>query len=115
MNDNKRCAIAFICGRLINLSSKSYIYDRLSGYKNYSGSVSRERISVYDYQRNNYLSGSPRSLFDYSSNHYVSLRISGTKINGYDYEHNSYFQVCVSGTSITVYDYLTNRYYYYSM
>lgn len=115
MNDNKRCAIAFICGRLIIHSDRNYIYDYLSGYKNYSGVVSKERISIYDYQRNSYVSGSPHSLYDYDSHNYVSLKISGTQINGFDYETNSYFHVNIIGKSIYLYDYQKNRYYNYSL
>lgn len=115
MNDNKRCAIAYICGRLITHSNRTYIYDYLTGYRNYSGAVSKERISIYDYQRNNYISGTPHSLYDYSSKNYVSLRILGSQINGFDYETNSYFHVRVVGISINIYDYQTNRHYNYSL
>ena len=76
---------------------------------------SETNISVYDYQKGNYVQGPLNSLYDYSSFTFMSLDINGNTFQGYDYETSSFIAGNVDNTMICIYDYQTSSYYYYSM
>ena len=72
-------------------------------------------LSVYDYQRSNYLSSYLPNLFDYSSASYVNMMMSGNTINGFDYHTATYFSVTVNAGNVTIFDYQMAQYYMYSV
>ena len=72
-------------------------------------------LSVYDYQRSNYLSGYLPNLFDYSTASYVNMMMSGNTINGFDYHTATYFSVTVNAGNVTIFDYQMAQYYMYSV
>lgn len=107
--------IAVRCGNY-PLQSGFAIYDHSeSQYFNfYLNENSDINISVYDYQKGNYIQGPLNSLYDYSSSTFMSLEIKRNTFQGYDYETNSYITGYVDNNVISIYDYQTSSYYYYT-
>lgn len=85
------------------------------GYHLMSVSHTGNFLSVYDYQRSNYLSGYLPNLFDYSTASYVNMMMSGNTINGFDYHTATYFSVTVNAGNVTIFDYQMAQYYMYSV
>lgn len=108
--------IAVRCGNYL-LYRDFIIYDHsASRYFNFHLNENSDmNISVYDYQKGNYIQGPLNSLYDYFSSSYMSLEIKGNTFQGYDYETSSFIAGNVDNLMICIYDYQTSSYYYYYM
>jgi hypothetical protein len=116
MSGGMRRAIAYISGRAISGRAASAVYDYgTSGFFNFSGDVSADRVQTYDYERGCYVGGSLSALFDYSTNTYVLLTIRGEEFDGYDYASGARFIGRLTGQSVSIYDYETGRHHAYSI
>lgn len=119
MDRGQRATVAFLCGCLYNKSGRRYtnVYDYSDrafvacNYVNNGGS-----ISVYDYRRGCYLTGSMPSFFDYGVSQYISInRVGDNMFNVYDYHSNKYVSVTCNGQSIALFDYSVGQYFSYSI
>ena len=115
MDPDSRACVAYITAVLCG-SSGSHVYDySASKYKSISGNVDSSHISIFDYDRSCYVSGSPTSLFDYGNNAHIQLNMNGSQFSGYDYNTGNHFSGSVNGNSVSLYDYETSSYYNYSV
>lgn len=120
MRAERRRALAFVAGGLVGKSQGSSVYDYEAGaYFNFTGTLSKTNVNVFDYSRSCYVTGSGdgtgnMTLFDYCTSSYVQLRLDGSGFNGFDYETASYYSGIVAGRTITIYDYQTGSYYQFT-
>ncbi len=116
MKPQTRRAIAYIVGRIITAQNKSAVYDYSSSqYHSFSGSVSLERVSIYDYSENCHISGNLPNLYHYGNSSHISLKINSNKFSGYDYDDSAHFSGNVNGNGISLYDYGESSYYNFSI
>ena len=116
VNAATRRAVAYIAGRLISGSNASSVYDYSTGrHTNFSGEVSRSRVSVFDYDRSASVSGSPPSLFDYGNGAHIRLTTQGTAFKGFDYGSGDHFSGRVNGRSVSLFDYGASAHYNYTV
>lgn len=111
-----RRAVAVASYVMVTNRVASSVFDFANGgYHPMSVSHTGNFLSVYDYQRSNYLSGYLPNLFDYSTASYVNMMMSGNTINGFDYHTATYFTVTVNAGNVTIFDYQMAQYYMYSV
>jgi hypothetical protein len=117
MEDSARAAIAYIAGRLVTGRQTSHVYDYGRGsHASLGGSVTNDRVQVYDYDRSCHISGRPATLYDYGRSCHVQLKVAATgRFSGYDYGSSSHFNGRVSGRSISVYDYEMSSHFNYQL
>ncbi len=116
MEHHSRRALAYIAGKLASGSSTSSVYDyAASQYFSIGGTVTPQRVSIYDYSLGCYITGTLPSLYHYGNSGYLSLKMNGEQFSGYDYHTGSYFSGNVRGRSISVYDYQLSSYFNYSV
>ena len=81
-----RRAVAVASYVMVTNRVDSSVFDFANGgYHPMSVSHTGNFLSVYDYQRSNYLSGYLPNLFDYSTASYVNMMMSGNTINGFEH------------------------------
>lgn len=81
-----RRAVAVASYVMVTNRVDSSVFDFANGgYHLMSVSHTGNFLSVYDYQRSNYLSGYLPNLFDYSTASYVNMMMSGNTINGFEH------------------------------
>lgn len=115
MDHAKRRAISYVAGSLLTGTNGGVIFDySTAGYFNFGGST-QPSISIFDFSRSSYLVGTSESVFDYSTNRYISLTLRGGGFSGFDYESNSFFSGTLAGKAISFFDYGTNQYYDFSL
>jgi hypothetical protein len=106
MEAARRADIAYIAGRLISERNSNNIYDYgRQGHTAITGTVSENRVQVYDHSRGAHITGSERQFYDHGRNCHVTLRRNGNRFSGYDYGTMSHFSGHVSGRIVWVYDY----------
>lgn len=111
MDHPKRRAISYIAAALLTGNQSGSVFDYVpSRYFNFSGSVGSS-INLFDFSRSSYLSGTPNSIFDYSSRQYISLNVGGNEFSGFDYGSNSFFSGKVNGNAISFFDYKEGKYF----
>lgn len=121
MNESVRRSVAYIAGRAITGRRASSIYDYSSSkYVNFSGEVSDQRVSVYDFDASCHISGSKArdrfSLYHYGTSGHIDLSLKPQgKFSGFDYGSGSHFDGTVKGKSISLYDYGSGKYFEYSI
>ena len=116
MKEHVRAAIAYVAGKLISGSESGSVFDySTSRYTQFSGTVSAENVSIYDYGQSCYISGAPQSLYHYGDGHYVSLTIEGQTFTGFDYGTSAHFSGNVSVRNISLFDYGEGKYFQYSV
>lgn len=116
MKNALRQDIAYIAARLVSGLESGAIYDYQNNvHINLSGQVTMNHVSVYDYSRGCFVTGSGTSLYDYGDGNHVSLTTTGAQFNGFDYASNFHFSGNVNGRNVTFYDYETNQHYNYSI
>jgi len=116
MDNHTRRAISFIVGRLISGQSKNSVYDYLVGkFYFFSGDVSDNHVSVYDYEKSCYIAGNKSSFYHYGNSAYISLDVKGLTFSGYDYKSSGYFSGTVSGNDVSFYDFAMSKYFNYSL
>ncbi len=120
MRDHTRRGVAYIVGRLAGNPSGS-VYDyRLRFSTSMAGSVDREGVHVYDYDRHAHLgggrSGDGFSLYDDRDRVCILLSVSGpSRFRGYDFGTGSYFEAQVNGRNVEVYDHETRQFHNYGL
>ena len=115
MKSNSRACIAYIAACL-NGSSGSHVYDySQSKFISISGTVNSSSVNVYDYDRGCFISGSPRSLYDYGNGAHIQLAMNGTQFNGYDYDTGNHYSGTINGNSVSIYDYENSSNFNYSV
>jgi hypothetical protein len=111
-----RRALAYIAGRLASGKRSSSVYDYgESRHVSFSGNVSTERVSVFDYEQNCHVGGRPPSLFHYGDGQHISLKMNDHKFSGFDYGSGNHFSGQVRGSSVSLYDYSESQYFNYSV
>lgn len=86
MRADVRRAVAVASYVMVTNRVDSSVFDFANGgYHLMSVSHTGNFLSVYDYQRSNYLSGYLPNLFDYSTASYVNMMMSGNTINGFEH------------------------------
>ncbi len=104
MKDYAMRAIIYIAGRLLLGINSAEVYDYNSGlYYKFSGDVTPNKISIYDYEQHCHISGSAKegifSLYHYGNKKPISLEIADDGFHGYDHDSAKYFSGAVSGSS----------------
>ncbi len=115
MTDDKRAAIAFICGIKFISRNINYLYDcTRNKYCFYIlQHVDKNQISVYDFDTKNIIMGRLPQLFDYATRSYLHIDFKDKKAQGFDYQTSNFFSVSVSKLTITVFDYKENNFFSY--
>ena len=117
MTDDRRKAIAFICGMHFSNENHTSIFDYTRGayfYLDYS--VNGQNISVYDYERKCYVGGSFSSLYDYGVARYMDCRVVREGIiDVYDYLTGTNLQVTCRGKNVSLFDYKAGKYFEYQL
>lgn len=116
MKFDKLAAIVYFATRVKGVNSISSIYSyNTSRFYNFSISSHGPVVGIYDYQRNNYLSGNPKnngwSTYDYSDNQYIDFTDKNDGFSVYDYSINNYLDITIQGNTINVYSYAESKYY----
>ena len=114
MTADKRAVIAFIAASIANETQSSsgiYDYSRSKYFFYQVTEITRERVALYDFERNGYLRGNLSSIFDYVSGAYINISVHNNNINGFDYESGYYFGGYVSGRTVNLYDYEAMKYF----
>jgi hypothetical protein len=115
LNPNTRGCVAAIAAGLCGFSKVAALYDQSASKNlNIGGSVSADKIDVYDFDRSCHVSGTLDNLFDYGNKAHINLEINGDSFSGYDYASKFHFRGTVQGGMIQLYDYETEKYYTYS-
>lgn len=120
MKDNTRRVVAFVAGRLISGSETWSIYDcEESRTCRFSGTVSPERILVYDPEQRCMISGYGEegcySLYHHGNRRHIELMIRDSGFEGYDYDSRSHFSGSVEGSSVVIFDGQDRKYYYFTI
>ena len=115
MTDDKRAAIAFICGIKFISRNINYLYDYTRNkYCFYIlQHVDKNQISVYDFDTKNIIMGKLPQLFDYATRSYLHIDFKDKKAQGFDFQTSNFFSVSVSKLTITVFDYKENNFFSY--
>jgi hypothetical protein len=115
MNTNTRSCVAYIAAGLSGLSKVTSLYDHAETRPmNVSGTVTAEKIDVYDFDRSCHVSGSLENLYDYGNSAHIQIAVNGDKFSGYDYANEFHFTGTVEGGLVSLFDYETKMYYRYS-
>jgi len=73
------------------------------------------KVSIYDYDRNCYISWELKSLYDYWTSTYMELKMmEWGKFTGFDYESSFHFSWEITNKNISIYDYELSQYFNYS-
>lgn len=119
MDSNQRLTVAFLCGCLHNKNGRMFtnIYNCSTGQRsNYSYTNNGGNISIYDYNRNCYLTGRFPSFFDYGVSQYVSItKVNDNMFGVYDYHSRYYLTVTCNGQKITIFDYAVSQYFTFNI
>jgi hypothetical protein len=116
MDESTRACVAYVAGHAVKGGHSSHIYDYSRGrYVTLGGSVTASSVSVFDYERHCYFSGSLPSLFDYGRRAHLSLSIRGKGFSGFDYGSRHHFSGSVNGNSVTLYDHGESKYFSFSL
>lgn len=106
MRPHVRRAIAFIAGRLITGKSSTGLFDYSEGrHVSFSGKVTKDIVSIYDYDRGTHVGGSLSNLYFYGDGCGVQISIQGNRFNGFDFCDSGHFSGQVQGNTVWVYDY----------
>jgi hypothetical protein len=104
MKDYAMRAIIYIAGRLLLKINSAEVYDYNSGlYYKFSGDVTPDKISIYDYEQHCHISGKIKEgvyhLYHYGLKKPINLEIAEDGFHGYDYDSGKYFSGAISGSS----------------
>lgn len=115
-----RACVAYIAGRLISGWQTEKIFDFSNGKQHiFGGSVTPQRVHVYDYDRHCYFGGDFNGtiypLWHHKDRHYIDLQISGESFSGFDHAKGKVFQGKFTAGKIQLCDYQTNSFFHYSM
>lgn len=117
MDNSQRVTIAFLCGCISARDGGKYttIYDMgMHCRVSFNYTKNGDSISIYDYRRGCYLSGSVPSFYDYGVGKYISLNQNGlNSYSVYDYNMGHYLNVLCNGNTISVYDYSVSQFFTY--
>lgn len=114
MTDEKRAALAFICGSKYMESMVTRLYDdnRIK-YIPYNIQRNQYGFNMFDYDRRSYLNGNDNQIFDFITDSYIQVVYNGYSFSGVDYQSNNAFNGTVSGNKISIYDYEHKSYFNY--
>jgi hypothetical protein len=120
MQEAVRRSIGYIVGRYISNKRSSSVYDYTVGrHFSFSGDINLNRINIFDYTINNYISGDGTNnkfnLYHYGTNNHITIEFSGDQFKGYDYDSGQHFSGRVRNTSVSIYDYETTSYYQFTV
>jgi hypothetical protein len=116
MSPGTRACIAYVAGRIITGTARSYVYDHAeSKHVNVGGTINGNRIGLYDYERGCNFHGALPHLRDDGTGAGVSLQIDGNRFSGHDHGSGHAFSGSVDGPSISVYDHVVARHFAYSL
>lgn len=112
MDDATARAVAFVVGRLVTGRSSRGLTDRMDGARNgFAGSVTAERVSIYDEVGRSWVMGESREngplcLFSQATGQYVTLAPAGRGgYTGHDHATRQGFDVLAeTGGAIEVID-----------
>lgn len=118
MNSKRLASIAFI-GKVLakhNQNNNVYSYDS-SEYYNYSLSSNGGTITIYDYNRSCYLSGTRNgdryTFFDYEISNYFTVDVGTTPYKVYDYATSSFYNIYTQ-TGLSIYSFPESKYYQFT-
>lgn len=124
MNEQTRRVISYIVARLSSGRVSNTLYDyQTNSYFNFSGIVDAERVSIFDYDESNYVTGNGMSttsglsynLFNYAKGSHIQLNIAKDgSFRGFDYGKSAHFNGRASQIGgVMLYDFLTGQHYNY--
>lgn len=115
MTHEKRVCVAAAVA-LIRNGWAGNVYDYGRGkYVMITSSISGRDISIYDFDRNGYLTGMVPNLYDYPSGAYINVNVNGDQFNGFDYQTSRWFNGSVNGSMVLVFDGEVGRYFNYGV
>jgi len=120
MNESTRRGVAYIAGRALAERNSSAVYDYDAGeHFFFGGTLTRTQVSVYDYDKRCYITGSGNgqgfALFHYGNGGHISLMVETDSFNGFDYDSSSHFSGKVNGSVVWVFDYEHSEWSSYSI
>jgi hypothetical protein len=115
MKEHVRTAVAYIAARLIGGSQSSSIYSYSTGkYTQFSGTLNTDSVSIYDYERGCYISGSSQNMYHYGDSHAITLSVMGSQFQGFDYGTSTHFSGTVNYGSVSLFDYEEGKHFQFS-
>ncbi len=116
MQHHSRVVVALVAGSLARGKRVSSVFDYANSRSvSFSGEVTERRVSVYDYSRGCYISGTPTNLFDYGDSSYLNFKMRERNFNGFDYKTASHFSGRVTGGSVSLFDYSVSKHFNFSV
>lgn len=121
MIEDRERAVAYIAGRILSTSAARLIREEDTGrLALMSGDVSADRVHVYDFQINGYVSGTRSAgrwnLFHARDN--ATIELIPTEVGrlcGFDHSSGQWFSVGVTGRTIRVRNAVSGRSRQYSL
>lgn len=117
MESGKRACFALIAATIVNKRRYNSVFDfQKSEYLNVSSSgLNSNYMSFFDYNRGGYVSGNDRSMYDYPTSSYVSMKVQNNLVSCFDDESCSSVEFTVSSNGISAFDHQTSMNYNYSV
>ena len=114
MTDEKRAAVAFICGNKYRriVATRLFDYNR-NKYIPYNIQKNMYGFNMFDYDRGSYLNGNDGQIFDFATNSYIQIVYNNFSFSGFDYQSGTSFNGIINNDSVSIYDYQGMRYYNY--
>lgn len=114
MNNEKRAALAFICGNKYRVAVASRLYDyNRNKYLSYDFQKNEHGFNMFDYDRCSYLNGNGKQVFDFFTKSYINIFFNGRLFNGFDFQSSTSFNGIINGNLISIYDYQYGKYFNY--
>ena len=114
MNNEKRAAVAFICGNKNRTNLATFLYDyEKKIVRLYSITKNGQTMNIYDIDKKSYLHVQDGMVYDFDSQSYIQLNFTGNNFNGYDAETQTTFMGEVINDMIRIYDYEFERFFNY--
>lgn len=114
MTDEKRAAVAFICGNKFRdyVATRLFDYNR-NKYIPYNIQKNMYGFNMFDYDRASYLNGNDNQIFDFATNSYIQIVYNNFSFSGFDYQSGTSFNGIINNDSVSIYDYQSMMYYNY--
>ena len=114
MIDEKRAAVAFICGNKYRnlVATRLFDYNR-NKYISYNFHKNMYGFNMFDCDRGSYLNGNDGQIFDFATNSFVQIVFNDFSFSGFDYQSGTSFCGTINNDCVSIYDYQNMMYYNY--
>lgn len=114
MNNEKRAALAFVCGNRYRGIIATRLYDHSRNkYLSYNLQKDASGFNMFDYDRNSYLNGNENQLFDFFTKSYIQIYFNEQLFSGFDFQSSTSFYGIINGNLISIYDHQFGKYFNY--